>query len=603
LVRPLHEGGVEYIVLDDTHFLAAGLEPSELHTSYITEETGAPLRLIPSLKSLRYTIPFQDPGETLRILEQGKGRPGALFTMGDDCEKFGVWPGTYDHCYNYGWLEQFLKVLEDESSWLTTATLSDFLDVHPPSGRIYLPTASYAEMMEWALPTPASSEFKTCLEEAGRAPWGGRFQRFLRGGIWQNFLSKYPESNQIHKFMLEVSRRLEEAEARTPAEHKNRRILDEAKMHMLSGQCNDAYWHGIFGGLYAPHLRSAVLRNLVEAELLVDRTEASAKNPALHTERKDYDVDGQQEILIRHPAFGIVARPADGGTVSSLRFKPAHAELVNSLMRRPEPYHELVREKVITREVPHEGPASIHDQVWIREPNLAALLRYDRYARHAFRTYVFPAARRCEDFDYFRLDENSDLAGGPWDVVSGRARPGTLELRREALHQVNGKDVGLRASKVLTTEATDSAWQLTCRSTLSTDRTSPTPLALGVELVFNLLAPDAPDRYFLAQGIRRQLEFRGEIDAPQLLLADEWQRVQISLKAEPAPRWWIVPIETISQSETGFERVYQGSAILAVWKPDPPFWRDITSSLRVEISLLGSGSGNRKGSSRSGPSA
>jgi len=38
------------------------------------------------------------------------------------------------------------------------------------------------------------------------------------------------------------------------------------------------------------------------------------------------------------------------------------------------------------------------------------------------------------------------------------------------------------------------------------------------------------------------------------------------LRGDPAPRWWIIPIETISQSESGFERVYQGSAILAVWR-------------------------------------
>jgi hypothetical protein len=595
LVRPLHEGGVEYIVLDDTHFLAAGLEPSELYTSYITEETGAPLRLIPSVKSLRYTIPFQDPAETLRVLEQGKGRSGALFAMGDDCEKFGVWPGTYDHCYTNGWLERFLKVLEDEKSWVTTATLSDFLDAHPPSGRIYLPTASYAEMMEWALPTAASSEFKLCLEEAERVPCGGRFQRFLRGGIWQNFLSKYAESNQIHKLMLEVSRRLEEAEAKPPKQQKDRHLLDEARTHLLAAQCNDAYWHGVFGGLYAPHLRSAVLRNLVEAESLLDRTEVSAKNPGPHVETRDYDVDGQPEVLIRHPAFGIVARPADGGTVSSLRFKPANAELVNSLMRRPEPYHELVRQKAITRQAPREGPASIHDHVWTREPNMAALLRYDRYARHAFRTYLFPAARRCEDFDYFHLDENGDLARGLWKVAPDSSPPGTLELWREALHRVNGGDVCLRARKILTTGATGSTWQLTCRSSLSMNRTSATPLAHGIEMVFNLLAPDAPDRYFLAQGVRRPLEFRGEIDSPQLVLVDEWQRVQISLGAEPAPRWWIVPIETISQSETGFERVYQGSAILAMWKPDPPLWREITSTLQVEISLLGAGSDEQKG--------
>ena len=226
---------------------------------------------------------------------------------------------------------------------------------------------------------------------------------------------------------------------------------------------------------------------------------------------------------------------------------------------------------------------------------MAALLRYDRYARHAFRTYVFPAAKRCEDFDYFRLDENGDLAGGPWDVVSQSAQTGSIELRRDALHRVNGGDVRLHATKILTTGGIGSTWQLACRSNLSTDRTSPTPLALGLELVFNLLAPDAPDRYFLAQGVRRPLEFRGEIDSPRLILVDKWQRVQIALEAEPAPHWWIVPIETISQSETGFERVYQGSAILAVWKPNPPSWRDITSTLRVEISLLRSGSNGREG--------
>jgi alpha-amylase len=119
------------------------------------------------------------------------------------------------------------------------------------------------------------------------------------------------------------------------------------------------------------------------------------------------------------------------------------------------------------------------------------------------------------------------------------------------------------------------------------DRVSPAPLALGVELVFNLLAPDAPDRYFLADGIRRPLEFKGEIDTPRLELVDEWQRVKISLDADPRPLWWIVPVETISQSETGFERVYQGSAILAVWKIDPPSRREITSTLRVEITSLG----------------
>jgi alpha-amylase len=108
-------------------------------------------------------------------------------------------------------------------------------------------------------------------------------------------------------------------------------------------------------------------------------------------------------------------------------------------------------------------------------------------------------------------------------------------------------------------------------------------MATGLELVLNLLAPDAHDRYFLANEIRRPLEFRGEIDSAKLVLVDEWQRVKITLEARPQARWWIVPIETISQSELGFERVYQGSAILAVWKIDPPSWRNVTCVLQAEI--------------------
>lgn len=588
LARPLAEAGVEYVMLDDTHFVAAGLDPAELHDTYITEEGGHPLRLIPSLKSLRYTIPFQEPEETLRVLREGIDQPAALFAMGDDCEKFGVWPGTYVHVYTNGWLERFLRSVESERDWLETTTLSDYLAAHPPRGRVYLPTASYPEMMEWALPTPASREFKACVEETERSPRGDRLLRFLRGGLWRNFLSKYAESNQLQKLMMEVSSRFDAARRDGPGAGKPTALLKEAETLLLASQCNDAYWHGVFGGLYAPHLRSALLHSLIKAESVLDRLEGASGSAGVRVTSTDFDVDGHAEFLFQHATFGMIARPQDGGTVSSLRFKPAGVELVNSLMRRPEPYHELVRREVITHESPREGPASIHDQVWAKESNLADLLRYDRYARHAFRTLVFPASKRWEDFDYLRLDENGDLAGGAWQVANPTRRTSALQLQREARHRVGSEEVLLRATKTLKTNADAAAWRIECHSTLSMDRVRPAPLALGIELVFNLLAPDAPDRYFLANGVRRPLEFKGEISAPRLVLVDEWQRVRISLDTDPPVRWWIVPVETISQSETGFERVYQGSAILAVWKIEPPSWRDISCDLRVEVTSLNS---------------
>ena len=586
LAQPLAEAGVEYTILDDTHFLAAGLEPFELRGTYITEEGGMPLRLVPSLKALRYAIPFREPEETLRILSEGKGQPGALLAMGDDCEKFGVWPGTYEHCYQNGWLERFFIAIEEAQGWLETTTLSDFLAAHPPLGRIYLPTASYAEMMEWALPLRASTEFKARLEETERTPGGDRFRRFLRGGMWRNFLSKYPEANQLHKLMLEVSRRWHDASQTTPAGARPTGLLHQAQTHLLASQCNDAYWHGVFGGLYAPHLRSALLRHLIQAESLLDKLGGTGKNPVVRVTTRDFDVDGQEEVLVHHPAFAMVLRPADGGTISSLRFKPADVELINALMRRPETYHETIRRHVDSNQAPSERLASIHDRILSKEANLDALLRYDHYFRHSFRTYVFPAAKTWHDFDALLLEENEEAASGPWKFVA-KDNPVAFEFRREALFRSNGNDLRLVALKELTVKVEKGAWQLECRHSLSKGRAGGEPLALGVEMVFNLLAPNAPDRYFLANEIRRPLESKGEINAPTLVLVDEWQHVKISLEASPQPRWWIAPVETISQSESGFERVYQGSAILAVWKVEAPSWRDITCTLRVEVEHLG----------------
>ena len=142
----------------------------------------------------------------------------------------------------------------------------------------------------------------------------------------------------------------------------------------------------------------------------------------------------------------------------------------------------------------------------------------------------------------------------------------------------------LRARKTLAATAEGETCRVECRSSLTSDQPCSVTMALGTELVINLLAPSAPDRYFLANGVRRPLDFRGEIDATNLTLVDEWQRVIISVDAEPRPRWWVVPIETISQSESGFERVYQGSAILAVWKIDPGSWREVSGVVRAEIS-------------------
>ncbi len=496
------------------------------------------------------------------------GRPGGLFAAGDDAEKFGVWPGTHELCYQAGWLERFFQAIENAGDWLETTTLSAFMAAHKPLGRVYLPTASYPEMMEWALPARACGEFKQCLEETESMPGGERFRKFLLGGTWQGFLSKYPESHQIHKSMLEVSRRFHEAAESVPVHSERRALLDQARTHLLAAQCNDSYWHGLFGGLYSPHLRSALLQNLMQAETLLDQLKGERETNGIRVSQTDFDVDGEQEILFSHPKAGMVLKPSDGGTVASLRFMPAAAELINSLMRRPEVYHSQIRAAVESQQEPSSDD----------KPDLTELLRYDRYARHCFRTYLFSPAKQWKDFEQLALQEETNLAAGAWQVTTSPA-VNPVELSRQTRYEHEGFGLNLEARKVLFARITDAGVQVECQSLISSDQPHPAPLKLGVELVFNLLAPNSPDRYFLASGERHPLEFSGEIQAAKLELVDEWQQLRLVLEGRPECRWWIVPIKTVSQSEAGFETVYQGSAILAVW--------EVTASSSPESRWLG----------------
>jgi len=468
LARPLAEAGVDYIVLDDTHFLAAGVEARDLRGYYVTEDAGYMLRLLPSVKTLRYTIPFRDVSETLDLLRQGLAgeQPSSLFCMGDDMEKFGGWPGTYEHTYRDGWLKRFFQALEESADWLQVATASEYVRVNPPLGRTYLPTASYEEMMFWALPLQAAREFKACLDESSKLPGAEHFHRFLRGGFWRHFLAKYPESNQAHKLMLDVSRRLESARGSAGGEFQA--ALGEAEMHLLASQCNDPYWHGIFGGLYTPHLRTGVLRHLIQAESALDGIEIAAR-PGARVRPLDFDCDGRREVLVDHPLYGLVLRPADGGTVSSLRFKAGQTELINSLARRPEVYHDEVKAAASRAEPVESGhPASIHDLVASKEPNLAAFLRYDRYRRHVFRTYAFSASKQWEDYESLALGESEGLAAGVWTLTippsEAQADLDRFELGRAGTVEAAGALCDIQAVKSVTTRADGTTWRLQCRS-------------------------------------------------------------------------------------------------------------------------------------------
>src|SRR5712692_6685560 len=562
LPTALASANVAYTLVDDMHFLAAGFEPEELFGAYIAEDRGKTVRLFPGQKALRYLIPFGKVEDVIAYLRAAAStHPGGVAAMGDDMEKFGVWPGTHDHCYKDGWLSDFFTALEENSDWLTVSTPGSYLESHAPLGRADLPTASYTEMMEWALPTRVRQRYHEVLKEFSPRP---EVLCFLRGGSWRGFFRKYPESNLLHKKMLRVSARIASAPVRRDGS-KSPDELPQAGDLLLRAQCNDAYWHGIFGGIYAPHLRTDPWRNLIRAEAIADRQTPGALVPRV--ELLDYDADGANELLFTSPEAQALLKPSDGGTIAALDFRPAAATLVNSILRRPEAYHARLREAAGNPAT--VAVASIHEQTRVKEPGLEKFLRYDRWPRHAFRVLIFDPVRTHADYEALELREDAGFAGGDYTVQS--STPYEAQLFRADSLTMLGKN-GPAAAKLLLLKQysfspAPNGFEAACEITLKFKETLEKPLAVGIESVINLLAPTEPDRFFETPAGRVNLRFSGTLPAPILRMEDGWQRVRVALHAPLVEEFWVAPIETVSESEEGLERVYQGSQILALWRP------------------------------------
>ncbi|MBI3015698.1 MAG: DUF1926 domain-containing protein [Candidatus Tectomicrobia bacterium] len=568
LPRLLQRAGAHYTVLDETHFLYGGLKPSQIMGSYITERLGSTVSVFPILKKLRYMIPFKPVEEVIATLRQfAEANPGEGFTYGDDGEKFGLWPGTHNWVHKQGWLQSFFSALEKNADWLKLDHFSTFLEKHKARGRIYLPPASYEEMMEWALPVESSRRFKEIQETVRRWDKSELYLPFLRGGQWENFLVKYPESNQIHKKMLHVSQKISQA----AATHGASPDLQAARRHLWKGQCNCAYWHGLFGGLYLNYLRHALYENLLAAEQILDRLERG-DGPWVDSERIDFNRDGQEEVLLRNPTLNLYLDPARGGSVWELDYKPARFNLSNVLDRREEAYHAEVKNSARGQQQDlWQRPTTIHERAHAKEDGIESLLVYDWYPRRSFLDHIFPVETSLQDFSRSAYREWGDFVNQPYDVTGLTRSPAgetlRLELRRQGTLCTPEQAVPLEISKSL--EMSGSETRVRALYRLASSRPRPPRIRFGCEFNFTLLAGNDPQRYFRIPGVppeESQMESFGEVcNVRELFLVDEWGKFALGLFFSQPCTLWRFPLETVSQAEYGFQRTYQGSVLLPWW--------------------------------------
>ncbi|MFQ5650828.1 MAG: alpha-amylase/4-alpha-glucanotransferase domain-containing protein [bacterium] len=573
LPKPCAEAGVKYLVLDDSHFKNAGLRDAELLGYHITEEEGEKVYLFPISEKLRYTIPFEAPETTIDYLRSIATEAGdRLIVFADDGEKFGIWPETHKHCYEDGWLELFFRALENNADWINIIHLSEALEVLRPAGRIYLPTASYREMMEWAMPTSAIHEYMQFEDTLKAQGWHEKYKVFVRAGFWRNFLVKYPESNNMHKKMLHVSHRLAALAARHGADPR----FQQAQDHLWASQCNCPYWHGVFGGLYLNHLRYATYNQLIKTERLLDVLERGAERTSwIDCIEKDFDGDGSDEILISTPKLNLNLSPQNGGSVFELDFKPAAINLLDTMTRREEGYHKALRAAAAASQESEptgehgDNVASIHDMVRMKEKGLETHLFFDWYRRASCIDHFLGAGTTLRGLSQCDYAEAGDFVQSPYSYAVERSDSQlAVHLWREGRVETDGGDVPVYLEKKLSVQGEGA--EIGISYTIKNLGHRACSLWFGAEWDFALLAGDAPDRYYQIPGHELadpRLRSSGEVaEVPELRLVDEWLELMIVMRIDPVATLWRFPIETISQSEGGFERIYQSSVVLPNWR-------------------------------------
>lgn len=551
--------GIEYTVLDDYHFKAAGLRKEQLYGYYLTEDEGRLLAVFPGSERLRYTIPFAEPHVTIEYLREiGEKHPNAVVVFGDDGEKFGTWPDTKKHVYEDRWLERFFEALLREQDWLRVCTLGEAYDAVSPLGKIYLPDCSYREMTEWALPTEQQRELESLRHEMSGDPRWSRVRAFIRGGYWRNFRVKYPEANEMYARMMEVSRRIQNAISSAPADS----TLRDAQLELYRGQCNCPYWHGAFGGIYLPHLRNAVYEHLIAADNLIEQHFRS-QSAWVDVRAEDFDFDGQPEVRLANDHMVAYVAPFRGGQLYEWDVRSIRRNLLATMTRRTEVYHDKVRAGASGH---HEGCASIHDRVVFKQAGLESQIQYDRYPRKSLIDMFYSPETTLEQVRSGQAVYWADLSNLQYETTI-HANPDRVRvtLSREA----TVLDQTVRVTKAILLSEGSPILEVAYRlENLPADR----PLLFAVELNVAGLPANADDRFFESLEGARLGHLGTQLDleeTPGLALVDSWLGLRLQLAFSRPTNLWTFPVASVSQSEGGFELVHQSVAIQPHWWVTP----------------------------------
>jgi alpha-amylase len=316
----------------------------------------------------------------------------------------------------------------------------------------------------------------------------------------------------------------------------------------------------------------------------------------------DLDLDGRDEVRLSTEGQTVVIKLDEGGGVGSWDLRAARHGLTSVLRRRPEAYHETLRrhEREVAERVAAkaagtaapaaaapapagaaetdpsgdvdahgdaDAPASIHDMVQVKEEGLAARLVYDDYERRSGLIRVLPAEATADTWGAGGHDDAGDFVDGAF-VIERLDRDG-VRLSRDGRVIVAGRPLPVRAESEIRVGGGRLDPTLEQRVSLENRGDRLIEARVGIEWALTMLGGGGnPEAWWepgpgAARGAHDGAGSAAAVDG--LAQGNDWLGVALATSVNPPGDAWYAPIETVSNSEAGFERVYQGSALLLSW--------------------------------------
>jgi hypothetical protein len=536
IIKDVAACGVEYVVVDDYHFISSGFDKDRLNGYFITEDEGVQLKIFPINKELRYTMPFAKPDvvcEYLESIAEDGVSAGVIF---DDGEKFGIWPDTYEWVYEKGWLKEFIeKSLENEA--IKPMLYKEYLEITKPISLAYLPITSYVEMGSWSLNGKDANVLQKMQNGCGDTFDEQTIEKFLKGSVWKNFLVKYYEANKIHKRYTDLS---------------NDRIADKNYLESLyKAQTNDVLWHGVFGGTYLPNLRDNAYRFIIDCENI-------KYGEMRETSVKDINCDGYEEVKCVTKNLITLFDSKLGGQLIEFDIRDRSFNLQNTMSRYYEAYHEKIID-FKPSEKPSEKPTEIEEE--IVEDAIATIhgggdedfteyqkfLKHDWHTKNSFIDHITDDKITLESFTRSTFTEYGDFANQPFEIV--KSEDGTIHFQREGGIFVKEKQHRAVLDKSFQIEDEKIKFSISLESDIE-----------GYKYLqeHNLHFANLKDITINSEVFDEDIEFK---DCDKKEIYDKYTGKTVTYSLSINADIFVSRLDTLSQSEAGFDLTNQGLSI------------------------------------------